>query len=282
MAGNMSMSRTLRDIDAWAKTGKMSDEAAVRLNVLRIGREHWAAIHKEWKRTGGSSDGTYFADYGNWDINNKEVSKAFEAFKSSLVTEIDATAVIPGLADKPLFAHSELGKHMFQFKTFQMASTNKILLAGLSRNDSNFYAGITASLGMGALTYVIKSLVRDPEAEIDLSWDKLTREAIDWSGVIGVWSELPNMLGKMFGGETSRYQSRGISGALAGPTIGAAEELLYLVNKTSKAARGDADITTNDAIKLLRMMPYNNLFYLHTLTRKLTKGLALELGAEES
>jgi len=174
---------------------------------------------------------------------------------------------------------------MLQFKSFLFASTNRVLLAGLSRNDANFYMGTVATLFMGALSYTISSKVRRPDEEVDLSWGKLSQEAIDRSGILGVYMEGFNLANKAVGGTGStRYHSRGIWGALAGPTGGAVEDILFLMNKSGNVAFGDdyEALDTKDAEKVRRLMPYQNLFYLYNLNRLVTKKVALGLGFEES
>ena len=285
IAGSMSISRTLRAIDRWANTGKMSRQERIRLNNLGIDESSYRTIYREFKKTGGVEGGSYYTNHGDWNVNDPDVAKAWEQFSGSIVSEIDFTAIVPGMGDKPLASHTLVGQLMLQFKSFLFASTNRVLLAGLSRNDANFYMGTVATLFMGALSYTISSKVRRPDEEVDLSWGKLSQEAIDRSGILGVYMEGFNLANKAVGGTGStRYHSRGIWGALAGPTGGAVEDILFLMNKSGNVAFGDdyEALDTKDAEKVRRLMPYQNLFYLYNLNRLVTKKVALGLGFEES
>ena len=102
--------------------------------------------------------------------------------------------------------------------------------------------------------------------------------------MLGVLMEGYNMGDKLLGNDgVSRYQSRGITGAFFGPTGGLAEDIAFLINKFSRSTREDGpELTTKDAEKMMRLMPYQNLFYLYSLNRKVTKQAALGLGFEEA
>lgn len=283
IAGNMSMSRTLRSIDTWMKTGKMGRKDKIRFNLLRLNEEDWKVIHQEWKKTGGIDNGSYYCNWGDWDTSNPTVAKAYQKFREATLSEVDSTVVIPGLGDKPLASHQLILSPMFQFKSFMLAATNKTLTAGLSRNDAEFYMGVCSALAMGAMGYVISAKIRRPNEEVDLSWEKLTKEAVDRSGVLGVFMEGFNMAEKLLGNNgVSRYQNRGFSGTFLGPTAGLAEDIAYLINKMSRSISDDnIQMTTKDAEKFMRLAPYQNLFYLYYLNRQVTKQAALGLGFED-
>jgi len=284
LAGNISISRTLRAIDNWSKTGKMVTAERERFNLLGIGDTHWPQIHKEWQRTGGIENGSYFSDYGNWNLSDKATSEAFSIFKQALLKDVDSTVILPGLGDKPLFARESAGGFLLQFKSFLLAATDRVLVAGLSRNDANFYMGVVSMLGLGTLSYIISSKIRKPDDAVDLSFNKLSKEAIDRSGLLGIFMEGFNISEKLLGRDgVSKYQSRGVLGAFLGPTAGAAEEVAYILNKMSRSSIDEeVAFTTKDAEKFMRLMPYQNLFYLYDINRKVTKKTALGLGFEET
>ena len=283
MAGNISISRTLRTIDKWARTGQMSRDDRIRLNALGLGEEHWRTVHQQWKKTGGKENGAYYAEYGDWDLDSPEVSEAYRLFTSSIYDDVVSTIIEPGAGDLPLFSRTETGRMLMQFKSFQIATHNKLLVSGLSRNDANFYMGVVSMLSLGAIGYAATSKLKFPTEELDLSIGKLTQEGIDRSGLMGVLMETYNMGQKMVGANgVSRYQSRGVLGAWTGPTIGAGEDMSYIINKASRSIQGEAEFTTKDAEKVMRLFPYQNLFYIHYLNRQLTKKVATSLGARES
>ena len=135
-------------------------------------------------------------------------------------------------------------------------------------------------LGLGALSYMTTSLVRGNEP--DLSFRNLSTEAVDRSGLLGIWGETLNVGSKLLGfGGVSRYQSRDLWGALSGPTGGALSEVLGIMNKARAVSVGDETYSTKDAEKLARLFPYQNLFWWHQPRMKAVHDLAASIGAED-
>lgn len=278
LAGHMSINRSLETIHKVVHGDKVAKKDLDRLARLGITEDNFNIIYN-FTKNNIDETGAYFSDWGNWDITNAKQAGALRQFQASVGKEINSIVVVPGLGDKPLLAHEPAGKLLFQFKTFLMAMTNKVLYSGIQRRDDMFvYQGVAAMLSLGALSYITTSLVRGDEP--DLSYEKLSREALDRSGLTGIWGEVFNIGQKVLGfNEVSRYKSRDIWGSLVGPSGGAVTEMLTLMNKVKRSAGGEDYLTTKDAEKLLRLMPLQNLFYLHKLNRQVVKGAAEELGA---
>lgn len=289
IAGHVGIDRTLQTIHKFVKGEKVSDIEMERVIRNGLDKKHWKTIYEFTKDN--DSDGTLFADWTNWAINTPAEREALTQFQASIAKEIDNIVIVPGLGDKfqigNIDAHQPLGKMLFQFKTFLMAATNRVTVSGIQRrNDVNTYLGVLAMLSMGALSYIVASLVRGDEP--DLSFKRLGAEAVDKSGLLGIWGELGNIGAKALGFTgTSRYASRDVVGSLIGPSAGAVSEVVSTLQTVMDSMRSLDDpkhryITTKDAQKLLRLAPMQNLFYIHQLNRKATRGLALELGAVDN
>ena len=67
---------------------------------------------------------------------------------------------------------------------------------------------------------------------------------------------------------TSRYAQMGTAGLIMGPTGGAAVDVSSVLPKIF----GQEDMTNADKRKMLRLVPYSNLFYLQ---QALQKGLGI-------
>lgn len=135
--------------------------------------------------------------------------------------------------------------------------------------------GLMVLLSIGALQYVITSYTHDREP--DLSIGNLAKESIDRTGVLGIYAEYFNIFAKFNlipGLGTTRYQTRGIAGALGGPTIGALDDFATALGKINQSVTDGRELTSKDYAVMLRLMPYQNLFY----TRRLSRAL---LGIEE-
>ncbi len=285
IAGNMSISRTLRSIDGWAKTGKMSPSDHLRLNALGLDESHWPVIHKEWKRTGGIEEGSYWSDYGSWDVSDPGIADTYNVFKAGIINEIDSTNVRVNMGDKPRIAYDSAFSLILQFRAFMLASTNTVLTSGLSRNDQNFYMGMISLLGMGGLAYVISSKLKRPDEEVDLSPRVLLLNAVDRSGALGVFMEGWNIGRKLIpiDGGVSRYQSRSKLGNLFGPTAQAIDDISYVLNAAQNSISEDGEpLSTKDVQKTAALIPLRQMWWCDNATKQLLNKLAIGLGAEES
>jgi hypothetical protein len=213
-----------------------------------------------------------------WLANTREWSDryAIEAFRAAIVKEVDRAIVTPGIGDRPLWMSTELGKVVGQFKSFAFASTQRVLLAGLQQRDAAVLNGTLLSLALGMGVYALKSRVAGKETSEDPAvW---VREGVDRSGVLGWLYETGNISEKftrgligpraLTGGEmASRYASRGVFGALFGPTVGRVEDIA----KATGAAVSN-EFSESDVRALRRLIPYQNLFYLRGLFDQLQDG----------
>lgn len=283
LAGHVSINRTLETIHKYVGGKPVPIKDLERLARLGIDKEHFDTLYK-FTENNLDSSGAYFADWQNWNITNASEATALRQFQASVGKEIDNIVIVPGLGDKPLLAHQSwgnvpVGKLVLQFKSFLMASTNRVLYSGIQRrSDQNVYQGIVAMLSLGALSYIATSYLRGSEP--DLSYKNLRREALDKSGLLGIWGEAFNIGQKALGfGEVSRYKSRDILGSLIGPSGGAVTEMFALMNKIRASTLGEDVLTTKDTEKILRLIPLQNLFYLNQLNRSVNKKVSTELGA---
>ena len=285
IAGNMSMSRTFRDIDGLVKTGKMSKESRLRLNTLGLGESHWNNIHSEWKRTGGIQDGSYWSDYGSWNLEHPGIADSYHSFQASIIAEIDSTNIRTGMGDKPRIAYDNTLSMILQFRGFMLAATNNIALSGLSRNDQNFYMGLTSLIAMGGLSYVISSKLKHPEKEVDLSPGVFLLNAVDRCGAAGVFMEGFNVGTKLagFDGHVSRYQQRSKLGNLLGPTAQAVDDINYVINAIHNSVSEDGEtLNTKDIQKIDTLRPAQNIWWAEYPVKQLINKVAIGLGAEEA
>jgi len=283
IAGHVSINRTLDTIHKVVNGEKVAQKEIERVYRLGVAREHFDTIAIFTKDN--ISDGTRFADWTNWEITSAEQAESLKQFQLSVGKDIDSIVIVPGLGDRvkvgSLDANTPVGKLLFQFKTFLSSATNKLLYSGIQRrNDIDVYLGAVSMLALGGLSYISTSLVRGSEP--DLSFKNLSHEAIDRSGLLGIWGETVNIGSKLLGfGGVSRYQSRDIWGALTGPTGGALSEVLSIMNKVRGVTLNDETLNTKDAEKIARLFPLQNLAWWHGPRRALVHEGAVALGAEE-
>jgi hypothetical protein len=256
IAGHMSSARTLR---ALSKT-VLDEKEALRLRQLGIDEAMGKRINAQFKKYGEIQDGSYIGNYHKW--TDKDAKKVFG---QATLSDVDSTILTPSRGDLPEAAlASELGKTIFQFKSFSSTATNKLLISGVQRRDAEMLQGLIGLVGMGAFTYTLKERIagRTPEDDID----KLLIEGINRSGVTGLFGDYVMGLSNAFLGTqaNSRYAGRSIEGLFLGPSADIVKDLgQAAVNAT------DGELTEADANKLRRMTPFNNVFYLRMLMNKL-------------
>lgn len=283
IAGNVGINRTLNTIHAIKNGEKVSVKDRKRLAQLGIKEEHFDIIFEKTKGMIDEPTNTRYASWDTWKVNGDLEASALREFQASVAKEIDSIVIIPGLGDKPLFGHTNFGKSLLQFKTFLLAATNKILFSGIQRRtDIDVYTGVSSMLAFGALSYVTTALVRGDEP--DLSFENLSKEAIDRSGVLGIFMEVFNIgqkNGLIPGAPVSKYRSRSLLGSLLGPSGGLIDELGAVLGKLTGVIEGEG-MSTKDAQKMLRLVPYQNLFYLQQINKAITNKAALNLGLRDA
>lgn len=202
--------------------------------------------------------------------------EAVSALRAAIVRDVDRTIVTPG-QDKPLWMSTELGKTIGQFKTFGIASVQRVLLSGLQQRDAAALNGTLMMLALGAVRYAIMAKLRGAELSDDPR--KWAVEALDGSGLIGWLMDANNIsekltrgrvgLSAVSGGQVaSRYQSRGVVGAMLGPTFDLATNAASMIGDASAG-----DWSATDTRMARQMVPLQNLFYTRWLFNAVEDGI---------
>jgi hypothetical protein len=287
MAGHIGINRTLQTVHNVVEGKRVLQKEILRLNKLGLESKYFETIY-EYTKNNKDTDGAIFANWGNWEITNSSQREALEQFQRSIAKEIDEIVIVPGLGDKPLLARKEfagapLGRMLFQFKTFLMASTNRVTtVAAQHSRDRETYEGVTAMLALGALSYMATSLAKGKD--IDTSFDNMARESLDRSGLLGIFGEYKAITSKLTGVDVpTRYQSRDKIGALLGPSAGAFSDVANMIQSMIEVATGKKEnVTEKDIDKLMRLMPLQNMATSLEIPKKLLKGTLAGLGGIET
>lgn len=254
-----------------------------KLAQLGLGPDEITAIRAQVLEFGDKTDDVWLAQVDKWTDKT-----AARQFRAALVKDVDNIIVTPGVADRPLFMSSELGKVAFQFKSFAFASTNQVLIAGLQQRDAAFLNGLLLSVGLGGVVYGAKQTLAG--REVDVRPAKVILEAIDRSGVTGYWMDLNNMMTTLSSGTVSigritgiddpmsRYATRNVQGIFLGPTAGAIADMAKIIR--SFGVLGDEEFRESDLHAIRKMIPYQNLFYTRKLLDMVEEATADQLGLE--
>ncbi len=210
------------------------------------------------------------ANLAEWDD-----LEAARIYKNALNTDVDRTIVTKGVGDIPLLMNKELGKTIFQFKSFAFAAHQQVTIAGLQQADAAAVSGITTMISMGMLTYYLKQkaagrdISDDPEVWL--------AEGVDRSGILPVIAEI-NGIADVFGfgagtitGQQplSRFATRNKVGGLVGPSFGGVVDAA-----TFSRALASGEIKESDLRALRKNLPYQNIFYLRGVLNEIERDLA--------
>jgi hypothetical protein len=255
---------------AATRAGGMTGREVEKLAMAGIDAEMAGRIAEQFKAH-GEQGAVWLANTRAWTDRY-----AVEAFRAAVVKDVDRTIITPGVGDRPLWQSTEMGKLVGQFKSFAFASTQRVLLAGMQQRDAAVMNGTLLSIALGMGVYALKAQVSGRETSPDAAvW---IREGVDRSGILGWLYEVNNItekftrgaigVNRLTGGEiSSRYASRGVFGALFGPSVGRVEDV---AKATGAAVTGD--FAESDVRAMRRLLPYQNLVYLRGLFDKLQKG----------
>ena len=285
MTAVVSMNRMIRGIDAEI-AGTISQGERTYLRQNYIGKEEGVSIRKMLDEHGNIEDGVQMPNALEWTDRN-----AYDVFQAALNRDVERIIVTPGL-DKPLMATgSEVGHHVFQFKSFAIAATQRIMLSGLQQKDMAMLNGtlFAVFLGMASASFKMWDSGRGEELK-DWTTEKWIAEGIDRSGVTGWLFEANNMIEKatrgnvgvsaLTGGQQmSRYASRNLSGALLGPTAGTLDLMATVTGSVSSGIVGDDDWKASDTHAARKLVPYQNLFLFRQLLDSAEEGVNSSVGA---
>ena len=243
--------------------GLLKGQVDKRLARLGIDDGNAQAMAAELKKHAAKVDGVWLSNARNWD--SPELERLWGA---AIRKESDRVIVVPG-QEKPLFMSTELGKTIFQFRSFMFASTQRMTIAALQSQDHNALAGVLMLTSLGMMSYSFKQW--DAKREIAEDPVELVIEGIDRSGALGGIMEINNTLEKLssnnFGMRpllgvdipAARFASRSMSENLLGPTFGS---FLDTSLRVANAGLAEDGWNESDTRALRRLIPYQNLTFI--------------------
>lgn len=273
-----TQSRILHAAQA-AANGKISAKEREYLAFLGIDRDMAGHIARQFKAFGETVDGVPVANTARWD--NREAQRFFRA---ALNKEVDSIIVSPGISDKPLVMQTELGKVIFQFRSFFFAANQRVLMRGLQQRDAAFLHGTLLAVTAGMMVAWFKAKSRGEDTD---TWSpqKWIAEGVDQSGITSVMLELnntweksglPGLYTALGEAPASRYVNRNQTGALLGPTFGLGQDIF----RGAYLAGNPSEIKESDLRAIRRLVPYQNLFYVRPVFDKVMDETADALDAK--
>lgn len=207
---------------------------------------------------GGKVNGVWWPNTESWKDQN-----LVRAYRQALAREINNTIITPGV-EKPLLADANMvGRLLYQFKSFGMSSTPKLMMAGLQQRDGAILSGTLASLGLGALSYYLWAVTTGGQAyETMAKGDpgKWADEAISRAGLLAGVSEAQRIaqniplvapLASFSGTKQTRRPGDTLVEALLGPSFDFAQNSLGVIAQLHSPTQGTLKQFT-------RLLPFQN------------------------
>jgi hypothetical protein len=154
-------------------------------------------IADQFKLHGRDIRGTLVAETDNW--TDKE---AVRMFRAAVSKDVNSMFVERSVGDVPLFVNRPLGRMITQFRTFNMASNQRVLMRGLQEDQGRFIGSLVAMTTIGMMVAALRSW-RGGEDR----WEKFKKsaenpgfligEGLDNSGIFALFFEGANTIEKL-------------------------------------------------------------------------------------
>lgn len=240
----MTQNRMMRNALDW--NGADKAEKAY-MAYLGIDEDMAQRVAAQFRKHGIEEDGIYGANVSQWDDE-----AAVRAWGAALNKDVDRTIITKGVADQPLWTRTNTGRLITQFKSFSLASHQRVLIAGLQERPHRLAEMLVFSSALGMLVSYLKYIEKD-------DWENANRlldnpglwiaDGMDRSGILAIPFEISNTMQKLGspvgitqtaqslagdedrGGQASRFASRNPLGAVGGPSVGLFEDLHQIANQ---------------------------------------------------
>ncbi|HAU74060.1 MAG TPA: hypothetical protein DCW88_00575 [Agrobacterium sp.] len=258
----MTQNRMMRNALDW--NGADKAEKAY-MAYLGIDEDMAQRVAAQFRKHGIEEDGIYGANVSQWDDE-----AAVRAWGAALNKDVDRTIITKGVADQPLWTRTNTGRLITQFKSFSLASHQRVLIAGLQERPHRLAEMLVFSSALGMLVSYLKYVEKDDWENANRLLENpglWTAEGLDRSGILAIPFEISNTAEKLgmpgfvsaaqaiagdqdAGGQASRYASRGKLGAVLGPSAGLFEDIATIAQQLS-----EADLKRSGANAMIRQLP---------------------------
>lgn len=268
-------------LDYVSRLSELSAEEKRYLKFLSLSDTDAERIARLYEKHGENYDGVRVAATEEWTrgltgSERAQAELAVEAYRAALNKDLDSMVVTRGAADLPSFANTPLGKVLFQFNTFNLASHQRVLLRGLQEGHARFLSGVVALSSMGMLqTYLTaiatNSIDKLPDPQKNPGW--WISEGLDRSGFFSIPMYLANSAEKLTGinpikrpitwamgdeGRQGSQKNRNRNrGSVLGPTVGSINDALDVASIAETVYKGDP-VSKAQQNAAERVLPYNS------------------------
>ncbi|AVX04241.1 hypothetical protein MXMO3_01715 [Maritalea myrionectae] len=256
------------------------------LAFLGIGKKEARQIAEQFKRHGSVDRGIHAADVSKWDEATRRI------YGAALNKDVDRTIVTKGVSDQPLWTRSNWGKLIMQFKSFGLASHQRVLIAGLQERPHRMAEQLVFASAIGMMISWLKFIERGDQGRADQLVENpglWVANGLDRTGILSIPFEISNTAEKLGlpvgitkaiqaaagdedqSGGVSRYASRNQLGAVLGPSAGLFKDL-----STIAAQLSNQEITRSGVNAMIRQVPGASLPGVRSVMHQSIKPLAQE------
>jgi hypothetical protein len=266
VAGAVAHDQILETAERAAGGSRLGSNERIRMNQSGLSQAMLERIAAQYQKYGKQVNGLRFGMSDKWD--DQVAQRTLEA---AVNRAAEASTLSPSKGDTPLWTSSEVGKSIFQFKTFGAVAVRKVLIPlaqGLAHADLRSAQGLATLVAAGAATYTMKQLLSGQPLEKDPT--RYALEVLDKSNLLGWTGEyFYPMLWQAGMQNFSRWGDRQTWETLGGPVAGAAVDAWDL--RIPAKVRGQmsssydpkqAHFSRGDIHRIRRMLPGNQIWYL--------------------
>ena len=143
------------------------------------------------KRIGALLD-KHGIDFKSIKLANSEAwgdELATGAYRSALHQQVNVTVPTPGIGDRPNFMSTELGGLLTQYKSFAVAATNRVVIAGLQEGGAKFWYGAALATGYAMILNEIRSRLFYDRSTFDKPATAVIADGIERASLLGWFSD---------------------------------------------------------------------------------------------
>lgn len=290
-AGQLAQARILRGAEQAVEKGfdSLPKKEQSFLAQLGLGKGDLENVGEIYRQFGYEEGGMKIANLERWG-NEGRGYEMRRLYMAALNKAVDTTIVTKGIGDTPLALDHPLGRAIFQFKSFALASHQRVLMrAAQDAGDQPIavLTGMSQMVAIGSFLYWLKSI--ESGRDVSDNPGKWIAEGVDRSGLVSVLMEFNNMAEKVGapglysvaqatfpekdqGAPASRYAIRSTVGSYLGPSFGLATDIAQLAGLAGtnlSAATGLREegqpITKGDINAGRRLLPGSTLPIIRSL-----------------
>lgn len=267
IAAVMTQNRLLKGASSYAE---LAPKEKAYLAYLGIDQSMAERIAKQFVEHGETAEKIAVANQEKW---TDEV--AARTYRAAISKDVDSIITTKGVADTPLFANTPTGRAMLQFKSFALASHQRVLLRGLQEDQSRFVGGLIAMTTIGMMATWLKAISGNRTEKLqdigkNPGW--WIAEGLDKAGIFAIPLELANTFEKATGVNpiktpikaadegsaiSQKNQNRSLLGSVVGPTGGLIDDATQVMGLPKKMIDGE-EVTQGQKNAAERLLPFNS------------------------